>query len=337
MRQKNHFFIKNIKSVVLIGYSEVFLELDKINKLQKLNTFIISSSHQSKMIDKKVNYKVFDKIDNKFKKFITSNMDVKNTLFVSLSARYIFKKQTIENFFSDNLVNFHWTRLPLDSGGAPDSWQIMREDRINNQLVHLVDEGIDSGPIILNDMSLIPRHCQIPIDFKYFRLKKFIEFYSKFIEKLKKNESFVLNSQPNYIGRYNPRLNTEVDGLINWNMDSYDLFNFIKAFDDPYKGASTFLNNGDFGKLYIKKVHLHGGDSSNHPYMTGIVSRHDNDWLVVSTISKHMLLIEEVLDSKGRNIISKIKTGDRFYTPYKDLERSKITKTVFNSKGLNEK
>ena len=92
-------------------------------------------------------------------------------------------------------------------------------------------------------MSLFPRHCQIPIDFKQFRLKKFIEFYSKFIEKLKKNESFALNSQHSYIGRYNPRLNTEVDGLINWNMDSYDLFNFINAFDDPYKGASrgTFV------------------------------------------------------------------------------------------------
>ena len=55
-------------------------------------------------------------------------------------------------------------------------------------------------------------------------------------------------------------------------MDSYDLFNFINAFDEPYKGASTFLNNGNFGKLYLKKVHLHGGDSSNHPFMSGIVS-----------------------------------------------------------------
>ena len=87
----------------------------------------------------------------------------------------------------------------------------------------------------------------------------------------------------------------------------------------------------------MKKVQLHGGDSSNHPYMSGIVSRHDKDWIVVSTKSKHMLLIEEVLDSKGKNVIKKVKVGDRFYTPNKELEKSKITKTFFNSKGLYKK
>ena len=73
--------------------------------------------------------------------------------------------------------------------------------------------------------------------------------------------------------------------------------------------ASTFLNNGNFGKLYLKKVHLHGGDSSNHPYMSGIVSRHDKNWIVVSTKSKHMLLIEEVLDKKG-NLLTQIKVSE---------------------------
>ena len=119
-------------------------------------------------------------------------------------------------------------------------------------------------------------------------------------------------------------------------MDSYDLFNFINAFDEPYKGASTYLNNGDFGKLHLKKVHLHGGDSSNHPFMSGIVSRHDKNWIVVSTKSKHMLLIEEVLDNNGNNIIKNIKVGDRFYTPYQEIEKSILTKTIFNSKGLKK-
>ena len=49
----------------------------------------------------------------------------------------------------------------------------------------------------------------------------------------------------------------------------------------------------------------------------------DKDWIVVSTTSKHMLLIEQVLDSKGNNIINKIKPGDRFYTPQNELDKSK--------------
>ena len=334
MIEDNKFFIEKLNSVVFLGQSNVFSKLIEVNDLLKLDTSIVTSSHQSKLIDKKIDYKIFDKLDDKFKKFINKNVKVKNTIFVSLGARYIFKKDTIENFFSNNLVNFHGTRLPLDTGGGGFSWKIMREDRIDNQLVHVVNEGLDTGPIINNSLSLFPKTCQIPIDFEIYRLKKFIEFYTKFLKEVQNGKYFDLKSQVDYLGRYNPRLNTEIDGLINWDMDSYDLFNFINAFDEPYKGASTFLNNGNFGKLYLKKVHLHGGDSSNHPYMSGMVSRHDKNWIVVSTKSKHMILIEKVLDKKGNNIISKIKVGDRFYTPYEELEKSKKKRTIFYSKGL---
>ena len=334
MIKNNKFYVENLNTVVFLGQNNSFSKLIEVNNSLKLNTLIITSSDQSKMIDKKINYKIFDKLDNKFKKYINKNTQIKNTIFVSLGARYIFKKDTIENLFLNNLVNFHGTRLPLDSGGASHSWKIMREDRIDNQLVHVVNEGIDEGPILDNHLSLFPKQCQIPIDFEVHRLNKLIEFYKNFIKQIRKGKNFELKAQHNYLGRYNPRLETEIDGLINWDLDSYDLFNFINAFDEPYKGASTFLNNGNFGKLYLKKVHLHGGDSSNHPYMGGIVSRHDIGWIVVSTKSKHMLLIEEVLDKKGSNIIKNIKVGSRFFTPYQELEKSKKTRRIINSKGL---
>ena len=47
-----------------------------------------------------------------------------------------------------------------------------------------------------------------------------------------------------------------------------------------------FLNNGNFGKLYLKKVHLHGEIVQN-PFMSGIVSRHDKNLGFFSTKSKH--------------------------------------------------
>ena len=323
MIKNNSFYIENLSSVVFIGQSDVFSKLIEINDTLKLDTLIITSLHQSKIIDKKIDYKIFNKLDDKFKKFINKNIKIKNTLFVSIGARNIFKKKTIENFFLSNLVNFHGTRLPLDGGGGGFSWKIMREDRLDNQLVHVVNEGLDAGQVLDNSLSLFPRQCQTPIDFEVYSQKKFVEFYTKFIKKIQNGKNFYLKPQLNYLGRYNPRLNTEIDGLINWDMNSYDLINFINAFEEPYKGASTYLNNGNFGKLYLKKTQLHGGDSSNHPYMSGIVSRHDKNWLVVSTKSKHMLLIEEVLDEKGNNIIKDIKVGDRFYTPQEELEKSK--------------
>ena len=67
--------------------------------------------------------------------------------------------------------------------------------------------------------------------------------------------------------------------------------------------------------------------------MSGLVSRHDKDWLVVSTTGKHMLLVEKIINESGENIISKIKSGDRFFTPQDKIDSSNRNKVVFTSKG----
>ena len=212
MIQNNQFYIKNLKKIVFFGESKKLKELIDINDSYDLKSIVISSSHQAKLIKKEIKVNIFDNLNDKFKKFIKKNVTVENTLFISLGARYIFKKDTIENFFLHNLVNFHDARLPLDAGGGGFSWKIMREDRIDNQLVHIIDEGLDTGPVIDNDLSLFPSNCIIPQDFENYKLEKFIKFYQKFIEKVKKGNKFLLKPQVDYFGRYNPRLNTEKNG-----------------------------------------------------------------------------------------------------------------------------
>ena len=334
MIRNNYFYIKNLKNIVIFGESKIFQDIENINKKLNLKTIFITSSHQSKIIDKKINYKIFNKIDNKTKKYLNNKIDVNQTLFISMGARYIFTKHDIINFFKENLINFHGTRLPLDAGSGTHSWKIMREDRIDTQLAHVVDSGIDTGGILDFKSSIYPKNCKIPLDYENYRLEKFKIFYKKIITDIKKVKKFFLKNQINFSGRYNPRLNTIKNGFINWQMSSYDLYNFINAFDEPYEGASTYINNGNFGKLKIKSVHLHGGDSSNHSFMSGIVSRNDKDWIVVGTTGKHMLLIEKVLDRKNKNIISKIKPGDRFFTPSSKLDSAINKRVKVDAKGF---
>ena len=329
----NSFSINHLSFVVIIGETPLIQQIIEINKKLKLKTFLITSLDQSKIINNKIKYKIINKFNNDFKKFVKEKVEIEKTLFVSLGSRIIFKKKDIE-FFKGNLINFHGTRLPLDAGAGTQSWKIMREDRIDTQLAHIIDEGIDTGGILDYELNIYPSECKIPADYEKFRLGKFKTFYKKIILDIKNKKKFSLKNQINFSGRYNPRLNTIENGFINWNLNSYDLYNFINAFDDPYSGASTYLNNGKFGKLFLKSVHLHGGDSSNHPYMSGLVSRHDGKWIVVSTPGKHMLLIEKVIDKKGKNILSKIKPGDRFYTPRNDLDTALSKRVKVNFKGF---
>ena len=122
-------------------------------------------------------------------------------------------------------------------------------------MVHLLDGGIDTGPVLMSDNSIYPITCKIPLDYEnYYDLKQ-LNFYEKFIKKIKNNESIYLNEQANYIGSYNPRLNADISSWINWNVSSNYLYRFINAFDDPYKGAMTYFKNK---KVRLKSVHLHG-------------------------------------------------------------------------------
>ena len=333
MNEKNYFYLNNLKHVYFLGAVNFFDKLIKINKKLKLSTNIISSSHQVKELRLDSSIVTHDKIDNSFKKTVEQNVVIKNTLFVSLGARWIFKGNTIKNLFNNNLINFHGTRLPLDAGGAGHSWKIMRQDRIDNQLVHVVDEGVDTGPILFNRARVIPHKYKLPIEIENFRVENFLTFYEEFIEKLTLKKKFLKKFQPDYLGRYNPRLNTSINGWIDWNLNSFDLINFINAFDEPYIGASTMINNE---RVYIRKAQLHGGESPNHPFMTGIISRHDKSWLIVSTKDKNSLIVEVDNNNKKKNIISNLKEGDRFYSPIKYLENAKNQRIRYNSTGYKK-
>ena len=70
--------------------------------------------------------------------------------------------------------------------------------------------------------------------------------------------------------------------------------------------------------------------------MKGIISRHDTNWLIVSTKDQNSLIVEIVNNNKGKNIISDLKVGDRFYSPIKNLENAKNKRIKYNSKGLKK-
>ena len=299
MIKNNNFYLNEIKTVVFIGYSPIFDELIKINDKKKIETIIITSSDQAKNISKKIKFHIFDEINEKFKKFINKNTQPEKTLFFSVGARIIFNKSIIEQLFFNNLVNTHGTRLPLGRGEAL-SWRILKEDRLDNLCIHLVDDKIDNGPIIFSHLNLIPKEFQLPSEIQNFRNQKFKNFYEDFINKIIKKEKLSLKHQPEYLSSYLPRLSTKDNGWIDWSLPPREILRFIYAFDEPYAGASTFINRKGFGRLRIKTAQLHGGEIINHSFMAGIVIRHDHKWIVVALSSNYSLIIEKVIDEKKK-------------------------------------
>ncbi len=75
----------------------------------------------------------------------------------------------------------------------------------------------------------------------------------------------------------------------------------------------------------------HYGDSSFHPYQAGSIYRKNKNWLCIALLDAS-LLVESVTDENGKDILTELKEGDRFYTPAKNLLYKARKSSVFTGR-----
>ena len=229
-------------------------------------------------------------------------------------------------------MNLHGSRLPLDRGGGGFSWRIMRGDKIGISLIHQIRPGIDTGDIVDYESYVFPENCRIPLDYYQIGIDKYYSFMNGFFDKVKKNEEFICTGQDEDLSTYWPRLNTDAHGYINWSNYVEDIERFICAFDDPYKGAITYINDD---KVRVKKVFSTKADGIFHPFQCGIIYR-IMDGLVMVAANSGTLGINEIFNEKGENIISILKVGDRLYTPREKIEKALQYRAIYTPDGLKK-
>jgi methionyl-tRNA formyltransferase len=251
------------------------------------------------------------------------------TIGLSLSSPWIFKDSFIKKI-QGRLINLHEADLPCNRGGATLSWMIMLRTKKSASTLHFVSPGIDKGDIILKTRYDFPKSLNIPVEYAKFIFSKSILLINRFIENVLSDKTFKPISQENGKSTYWPRLNTDVQGYINWEWDIDDIISFISAFDNPYPGARSFIGNKI---ILIKTVKKITENFEFHPFQHGIVYRKHNNKIFVAT-NGGGLEINNISDEKGKDYNDKIKIGDRIFTPNEVLEKSYITRPVYSSKGL---
>jgi methionyl-tRNA formyltransferase len=319
-----------ISGLVLLGGGENLLQIARWAQEATLKVKVVTSKRHSQEIisenqslgtlleEEQISFiKVADIDSPEVSRFLSGSEE--NWAYISLGAAWIFKSYTIKRLFKDRLLNVHGTRLPTNRGGGGFSWQIMMGNRFGFCLIHKVDAGVDTGPIIAYEEFIYPSNCRIPEDFEKVYNSKTIEFVKSFIQKVN-FESVIFNEtkQVEYLSTYWPRLKTELNGWINWHWTASEIERFICAFDEPYVGAHTFLNKR---KVYLKNVCLSPQDAIFHPYQAGLVYRVTKEWICIS-LAGSSLVVQKVLDEEGNSVLESIKPGDRFVTPIKFLEDS---------------
>lgn len=276
----------------------------------------------------RVPFIVTSKIDSSETRDFIGSPD--NTFFLSLGAAWIFKPDVIKRVFDNKLFNLHGTRLPQNRGGGGFSWQILTGNRFGFCTLHLIDGGVDTGDIVAMDEFLYPATCRKPIDYERVYIERNFRFLLDFIE-ANRSGAVTLKPRPQSecFSSYWPRLDSKMNGWIDWSMDAHDIEALICAFDDPYCGAQTKLAER---VVHLKDASLNRQDGAFHPYQSGIVYRKGPSWLCVA-VNGCALVIESATDSDGKSCFNDIAVGDRFTSPIERLERSKF-RPIYTAEGL---
>ncbi len=248
---------------------------------------------------------------------------------VSFGAAWVFKKEFID-LFGGRLLNLHGTRLPQYRGGGHPTWAVLRGNRLGYSVLHQVTPGIDAGDVLAVREYFYPSSCRLPKDFMAVSLEQDLGFLKEIDGKVQAGEEFSQASQPEYLSMYWPRLNTQRQGFINWEWKAEEIESFICGFDEPFAGASTFLNGK---RIFLKSCFADRQDGSFHPFQSGLIYRISGGAVFVAA-NNGTIVIRRALNEDGESVLESFRLGDRLMTPREDLEAALAYRPVYTPSGL---
>ncbi len=191
-------------------------------------------------------------------------------------------------------INVHASLLPRYRGPAPIQWVIINGENETGVTTMLMDEGLDSGDILLQQaLPILPEDTSATLHDKLA-----LEGACLLLETLEKLSTAKLApiAQDPAAAFYVPMLRKK-DGHINWGLPAKDIANLIRGIN-PWPGAFTFC--GDT-RIKIYKSTCLDKESREAP---GTVLRSFADEMRVAT-GKGTLLIEELQGDSGKCLATK--------------------------------
>ena len=224
--------------------------------------------------------------------------EYKVNIGISINCRNIIKK-TVIDYFDQPILNLHDSYLPDERGGALNSWRILNGISEVGNTLHYLEEGVDTGAIMLQQKTLIDKQWPQPIDYLQAETINCKKILTSYIDSLRLSKPITALEQVNDKSYYYPRLFTEINGIINWDWSVDQIERFIRAFSSPYPGACTYYRGA---KINILSCSIEDSKNTFHPFANGkIVTILDNKF--VRVIAGGKALIIESISINGEIIV----------------------------------
>lgn len=197
-------------------------------------------------------------------------------------------------------INIHGSLLPKYRGAAPIQWSVINGDKITGITTMYMDEGLDTGDMILK------REVEIGEDETtgelYDRMAKLGADTLIDTLKLIEEGNAQREKQPNEF-TYAPMISKDI-GLIDWNKTSYEIKALVRG-TNPWPSAFCELNGK---KLKVHKVRIVDGINGTPG---DILKSSDKEGLVVATLDGALELIEIQPENKKRMMAKDYLRGNK--------------------------
>jgi len=222
-------------------------------------------------------------------------------LFVLSGYNKILKLPVIE-IPRMGTINLHGGKLPEYRGAAPINWQIINGETTGGCSIIYVDEGIDTGDIIAQEIypiEAVDTHSSI--------LKKTLEIFPRLLEQvLEQVENGTVQSHKqdplagNYFSRRYPG-----DSKINWiGMTDVQVYNLVRGMHGPYPAAFTYRCDT---KVEIDRTGLMEKTIIGNP---GRIAQKLGNQVVVFAKNRGLVIVEITVDGEKKDPSTFFKIGD---------------------------
>ncbi len=135
-------------------------------------------------------------------------------------------------------INYHPSLLPKYRGGSAINWAIIKGERETGVTIHFIDEGVDTGPILLQEkVDITPDDTVKSVYFgKLYPLG--IKMIAEAVRLIREGKA-TPTDQDESLASFQPVISTS-DTVIDWTQRTEKIYNLIRG-ANPSPGAVTKL------------------------------------------------------------------------------------------------
>jgi methionyl-tRNA formyltransferase len=134
-------------------------------------------------------------------------------------------------------VNVHFSLLPKYRGAAPVNWAVVHGERETGVTTMLMDEGLDTGPVLLQRATAVGRDETAP----QLLARLAADGADLLVETLRRLDGIEPRPQRHEEATLAPPLRRE-DGLIDWNFSAAQIARRVRGFQ-PWPNAHTIFRD----------------------------------------------------------------------------------------------